>query len=341
MLRDSGVPYRPGTTVGLSGLKQAFQRTLVGTPTTEIVTENQAGKVVSVLKRWPGRPGTPVKTTINATVQEAADQAAGSLPESTAIVAVRPASGQILAVADHAGQGMPALQPLDGHYQPGQAFTIVSAAALLADGVQLNNSIPCNPVNPVGGQNFTNYPRQPGLGPQPPVRDRFRAWVPDGVRRALAAADRQEPGGRRYQFGLGARWQLPRPLTAFAGSMHPPAGVAGLAADSIGNGDRAGQPVAGGADGRHGGVRDVAPAVPGHQPAGPGTGAEAPFSAQVAQNLRTLMRATVTSGAGRPRMSPARRSTARSARPRSAVPREMGSAGSLDSGRASPSPRWK
>ena len=49
----------------------------------------------------------------------------------------------------------------------------MSATALLTDGVQLNNSIPCNPMNPVGGQNFANYPPQPGLGSQPPFLTDF------------------------------------------------------------------------------------------------------------------------------------------------------------------------
>ena len=32
VLRTNGVEYRPGTTVGLSGLQQTFQRQLTGTP---------------------------------------------------------------------------------------------------------------------------------------------------------------------------------------------------------------------------------------------------------------------------------------------------------------------
>ena len=299
VLRDSGVPYRPGTTVGLSGLEQAFQRTLVGTPTTEIVTEDHTGKVVSVLTRWPGGPGTPVKTTINATVQEAADQAVGSLPESTAIVAVRPSSGQILAVADHAGQGMPALQPLDGRYQPGQAFTIVSATALLTDGVQLSNSIPCNPMNPVGGQNFANYPPQPGLGSQPPFLTDFAHGCQTAFAGLSLRLTAKSLAAAADQFGLGARWQLPRPLSAFAGSMQPPSGVAGLAADAIGNGTVLVSPLQAALMAATAAFGTWHPPSLVISPGDPALAPRTPFSTQVAQNLRTLMRATVTSGAGR------------------------------------------
>jgi hypothetical protein len=59
VLRADGVPYRPGATVGLSGLEAAFQHSLVGTPTTEVVAENAAGRQMSVLRRWPGHAGEP------------------------------------------------------------------------------------------------------------------------------------------------------------------------------------------------------------------------------------------------------------------------------------------
>jgi hypothetical protein len=71
-LRANGTFYLPGTTVGLSGLEQTYQRELLGTPMTEVVVANPAGSVTSVLARWPGIPGTPVHTTINSTVQDAA-----------------------------------------------------------------------------------------------------------------------------------------------------------------------------------------------------------------------------------------------------------------------------
>ncbi len=42
-LIQDGAPYRPGTTVGLSGLQQTYQATLAGTPTTEVVVQNAKG----------------------------------------------------------------------------------------------------------------------------------------------------------------------------------------------------------------------------------------------------------------------------------------------------------
>ncbi|HEY7144064.1 MAG TPA: penicillin-binding transpeptidase domain-containing protein [Streptosporangiaceae bacterium] len=298
-LRDAGIPYRPGATVGLSGLQQAYQRTLVGTPTTKVVTEDRAGKVVSVLHRWTGKPGTPVRTTINRAVQQAANQAVGSVSTAATIVAIRPATGQILAVANHAGPHEPVLQPLAGHYQPGQAFTIVSTAALLARGFSLDTPIPCLPANPIGGESFVNLPPVPDLGTQPPFQTDFA----HACRTAFAGLSYKLTGKQLLaaarSFGLGADWQLPL-NGVFAGSMRQPAGIAELAADSVGNGTVLASPlqmavIAGAvASGRW-----HAPSLVTSQPdlAPAGTSA---FSSQVVQNLRTLMRATVTSGAGRP-----------------------------------------
>jgi cell division protein FtsI/penicillin-binding protein 2 len=298
-VRQAGMPYRPGTTVGLAGLQLAFQRTLVGTATTEVVTENRAGQVGDVLKTWPGKAGTPVRTTINATVQQAANQAVGSVSTSAAIVAIRPADGQILAVANHTGHRMPVLNPLGGHYQPGQAFTIVSAAALLASGVQLTTPTPCPAINPVGGQSFINQPAEPDLGTQPP----FQAAFAHACRTALAALSLKLTAKQLIttasNFGLGAPWQLPLSGT-FAGSIRSPSGLAELAADTVGNGSVLASPL------QMALIAAVVAEGSWHSPSlvtsgpDPAQARKAAFGAQVVSELRTLMRATVVSGAGKP-----------------------------------------
>ena len=71
-LRADGALYAPGTTVGLSGLERKYQRELLGTPTTEVVAMNSAGQQTAVLAQWTGSAGTPVRTTIDSSVQDAA-----------------------------------------------------------------------------------------------------------------------------------------------------------------------------------------------------------------------------------------------------------------------------
>ena len=295
VLQEDGIPYRPGTTVGLSGLQQAFQRTLVGAPTTEVVAENATGHVVSVLHTWPGRNGTNVQTTINASVQQAANKALQSVGNSAAIVAISPSTGHVLAVASHGADGMPEIEPLSGKYQPGQAFTIVSTAALLNTGqVGVNTAIPCSSSNPVGGETFTNDPPVPN-------QDKFQADFANACSTAFAGLSLRMSGKdlktTAEGFGFGKSWQLP--LTAFAGTMGSPSNQAELAEATIGTGSVRVSPL------------DMAIAAAVVQsgtwhppslvtnPPDPGLTPTVPFGPKVVSALQSLMRSTVTNGAGK------------------------------------------
>ena len=297
-LRDQGIAYRPGATVGLSGLQRAHQRDLAGTPTIKVVTETAGGRQVAVLRSWPGQASRPVRTTIDSGLQMAADNAMESLPQSAAVVAIQASTGRILTVAQHTAGGTPAIDPLAGRYPPGPAFTIVSTAALLAGGLRVNTPVPCHSVNDVGGRIFTNVPPEPGLGAQPAFAEDFAhacgtafsglSWRLNGRDLAAAASG----------FGLGAPWQLPLP--SFSGSMQAPSGVAAVAAGTIGEGSVKVSPLA---------MAMIAARVATgtrHEPsllAGPAGANQAPkagdppFSTADLATLRTLMRATVRSGA--------------------------------------------
>jgi cell division protein FtsI/penicillin-binding protein 2 len=232
MLRVNGDPYRPGTTVGLSGLQQTFQRQLSGTPYTEVVL-TQAGQAVQLLQVWKGSPGNAVRTTLDSGVQIAADRALAQLPDSAAIVAVQASTGRILAVASHQGAGEKALSPLANGYQPGQAFTIVSSAAILSStAVTPDNPVPCPASNRPSGRTFVNIPPETNLGAT--FANDFAsacstAFV--GLSLQLSAADLTKAASA---FGVGG-WQLPV-SSYFPGRIDRPAGAVQLAADTIGVG---------------------------------------------------------------------------------------------------------
>jgi cell division protein FtsI/penicillin-binding protein 2 len=236
VLRTDGVEYRPGTTVGLSGLEATFQRELVGTPRTDVVLQ-QSGKAEVDLKTWVGAPGTPVHTTLDSGVQLAADQALAGVSTSAAIVAVQASTGKILAVASQTAGGMPSLSPLSGQYEPGQAFTIVSSAALLSTGhLAPSDPVPCPSSNSVDGTIFTNDPPVQGLGSTPSFETDFShgctTAFAGGLSLSLSASDLTKAADA---FGIGG-WQLPA-SGAFAGQIGQPTGEGQLAADLIGTGD--------------------------------------------------------------------------------------------------------
>jgi cell division protein FtsI/penicillin-binding protein 2 len=295
-LRQNGLPYLPGTTVGLSGLQQTFQRQLTGTPRTEVVIQ-RAGVPVAVLKMWKGSLGTPVRTTLNSSVQLAADRALAGLPASAAIVAVAPGNGQILAVASHKGGGMPPLDPLAGQYQPGQAFTIVSAAAILASGVTPSRTIPCYQNNQVEGQSFVNDPPVVGLGGNATFGKDFAyacSTAFAGLSMYLTPTDLAKAAAK---FGVNG-WDLPL-SSFFPGTIGQPGSGVDLAQDTIGVGKVRMSPL---------GMALAAAVVDSgrwHGPSlvegepDPGTAPQGVMSPQVLSSLRELMHKAATTGAGR------------------------------------------
>jgi len=297
VLRNQGIAYRPGATVGLSGLQKARQRDLAGTPTISVVTETADGRQVAVLQSWPGQNSRPLRTTLDSGLQTAADGAMDSLPSSAAVVAVQSSTGRVLTVAEHTGAGLPAIDPLAGSYSPGAAFTIVSTEALLTSGLSVNRPVPCHRVNDVGGRIFTNVPPVPGFGPQPAFAEDFAhacgtafsglSWRLNGRDLMTAAAG----------FGLGAPWRLPLP--SFSGSMQTPSGVAAVAAGTIGQGSVQVSPLAMAliAAQVESGTRHAPSLIAGQPAAAVTAKGDPPFSAANLATLRTLMRATVQEGA--------------------------------------------
>ena len=232
-LRADGALYAPGTTVGLSGLEQTYQRQLLGTPTTEVVAVNSAGQQTGVLAQWPGAAGTPVRTTINSTVQNAALTALDGVSSSGEIVAVQASTGEVLAVAQHQASGaLPAAGALNAKLMPGTAFTIVSAAALVSNGLTAYTPISCANSFTVGGQTFTSD----GTGEQKPFSTAFA----EGCSTAFASLSERLTASQWAQvvkeFGIGADWSR-LPVPAFSGSVPSAAGDADLAAQTIGQGN--------------------------------------------------------------------------------------------------------
>lgn len=110
--------YPDDAQVGISGLERIFERRLAGTPGGEL----RAGG--RVLARRAPREGQPVRTTIAASVQQAALAALGT--RLGGVVAMVPRTGEILAAAGIAFSG---LQP------PGSTFKMITLAGALQNGV--------------------------------------------------------------------------------------------------------------------------------------------------------------------------------------------------------------
>jgi cell division protein FtsI/penicillin-binding protein 2 len=120
-LGAEGVPTN--AVVGTSGLEQAFETRLRGTPGGQLL-EGQR-----VIATATAKPAPPLKTSISPAIQRAAVLALGS--QFGGVVVMRPRTGEVLAVA---GIGIDDTQP------PGSTFKMVTLPAVLEAGVANPNT---------------------------------------------------------------------------------------------------------------------------------------------------------------------------------------------------------
>ncbi len=122
-LEAEGVPT--DAIVGVSGIEEALDSSLRGTPGGELLAKSaQPGGPSRMLARAVAKAAPTVRTTISPAVQRAAVEALGG--QLGGIVAMQPSTGQILAVA---GLGIDDVQP------PGSTFKMVTLSGVLQAGI--------------------------------------------------------------------------------------------------------------------------------------------------------------------------------------------------------------
>jgi cell division protein FtsI/penicillin-binding protein 2 len=158
-----------GDEVGQFGLEARFEDQVAGTPARRIVIRSRSGAPVATLLSRPGRKGRALRTTIDRPVQAAAELALGATRQKSALVAVQPSTGDILAVANRPTDAA-YNRAIDGRYAPGSTFKVVSTAALLRDGLKTTDTVLCPKTLTVGGKVFKNFEGEAG-GAVPFARD--------------------------------------------------------------------------------------------------------------------------------------------------------------------------
>ncbi|WBB62244.1 penicillin-binding transpeptidase domain-containing protein [Streptomyces sp. WMMC500] len=123
-------------------LRERYAGKLRGEPGIEVLIEQTDGaqRVRSLLRVSKGRPAK-LPTTLDAGVQRAAEEAVRDHHRAS-VVAVRPSTGEILAVANAKGGGE-FNNALQGATAPGSTFKIITSAALLAGGVTPETPVSC------------------------------------------------------------------------------------------------------------------------------------------------------------------------------------------------------
>ncbi|WP_424532281.1 penicillin-binding transpeptidase domain-containing protein [Sphaerisporangium viridialbum] len=283
-----GSSYKPGDAVGRGGLQETFQKDLAGVPATQIMVVDGSKKAVKTLKTIEGSPGTAVRTSLDPLVQKAAVEAVRTLDKPTSLVAIRPATGEILAVVNNRGGFNRAL---DGRYPPGSTFKTVTAAGLLAEGLTPEQKVTCPAKATIGGLPIRNSDHE-AFGSLS-----FLDSYAHSCNTTFAPLAAQHlSGGKLYDIAskLGFNQALNIGVPATKGSMPKPTSEAELAAESFGQGRITASPLV---------MASVAAAVadgtwrpPTLVPTLKQKAQPQQLPEEVARNLRTMMAAVVSKG---------------------------------------------
>ncbi|MEV5351970.1 penicillin-binding transpeptidase domain-containing protein [Streptomyces sp. NPDC052693] len=146
----------------LDALRDKYGERAGGTPGVELVVRHTAGDApdTPLLTLAEGRPGK-LTTTISPTAQAAAERAVKRFAQSS-VVAVKPSTGEVLAVANHRRDAFNAA--FQGQAAPGSTMKIITAAMLIDNGVtSMNGPAPCPGTAVWQSQTFNNLT---GLAPK-------------------------------------------------------------------------------------------------------------------------------------------------------------------------------
>lgn len=139
-------------------VKKAVTQDLVGEPGWRVVSVNQNGVDVAVLNEEPGTPAPSVTISLDRAVQNAAQDAVDMVGKKAMIVAIKPSTGEILAVAQNSAADVDGPTATMGLYPPGSTFKIVTAAAALErDMATPNTLLGCPGTLDIGHRTVTNY----------------------------------------------------------------------------------------------------------------------------------------------------------------------------------------
>jgi cell division protein FtsI/penicillin-binding protein 2 len=229
-LGQLGAPYDAQSTVGQTGLEGVAERQLAGTPGVTVSVVSAGGTRVATVTTLPPRPGTAVRTTINPTVQMAAEAALAGERKSAALVAVDAATGGVLAVVSVNSGGFD--QALDGGFPPGSTFKVITSTALITHGLTPQSAASCPPQVTIEGEVFHNAEGEA------PVSTMLQAFTESCNTAFIGLATRNlttpDLPAAAALYGLARTPKIG--LRAFAGSVPEPTSRADLAATSIGQG---------------------------------------------------------------------------------------------------------
>ena len=278
----------------IQGARTEIDRAAGGTPGWSVDAVGADGATASSLTGAPPAPGQPVTLELDRTVQDAAQDAVDGESRQAMIVAVRPSTGAVLAVAQNAAADRDGTLALTGRYPPGSTFKMVTAyAAMPAENLTPQTPVECPGTTVIDGRTIPNEDSFV-LGTVPLQQAFARSCNTTFSRLALGLPPEGLPEAGR-ELGFGADWTIPG-MTTITGSVDAATDDLQRSVDGIGQGDVLASPF---------GMALVSATIAHGAPVTPALIRGLPTEATIApgtpdpavlDQLRPMMRAVVTSG---------------------------------------------
>jgi cell division protein FtsI/penicillin-binding protein 2 len=218
----------------INEVKKSVVDELDGAAGWRIVSVNQNGGDVDVLNEVPAAPSPSVTISLDRAVQDAAQDAVDMVGRKAMIVAIKPSTGEILAVAQNAAADADGPAATTGLYPPGSTFKIVTAgAAIDRDMATPNTLLGCPGTVDIGQRTIPNYGGF-DLGTVP----MSRAFASSCNTTFAELASQMPPKGlttAAAQYGIGLDYKIDG-ITTLTGSVPPTVDLAERTEDGFGQG---------------------------------------------------------------------------------------------------------
>ncbi len=275
-------------------VRQAVMGDLDGEAGWRVVNVNQNGVEVDVLHEVAPAPAPAITISLDRALQDAAQEAVNTTGKQAMIVAVKPSTGEILAVAQNVAADAEGPLATMGLYPPGSTFKIVTAgAAIERDMATPNTLLGCPGEMDIGHRTVPNYGGF-DLGTVP----MSRAFASSCNTTFAELASRMPPRGlttAAAQYGIGADYRI-EGVNTVTGSVPPTVNLAERTEDGFGQGKVLASPfgMAMAAATVAAGKTPMPQLIHGRQTVV--TGDRQPISPKVVEGLRPMMRLVVTNG---------------------------------------------
>jgi len=296
MIEEDPDRYHVGDVAGLSGLQARYDDTLRGTPGLRVEARDLDGSHRELFTTKAG-DGTDLQLTLDLDLQTEAESLLADVGPASALVALRPSTGEILAAANGPGNAGVNLATF-GQFAPGSTFKTVSSLALLRAGLTADSTVPCTSSVVVDGKRFTNYDDYPSgaLGNIP-----LRTAVANSCNTAFISQYSKLSGTDLFDAGVSLGIGLDHDLgfPAYFGSVEPSTSKTESAAQMIGQGTILASPmVMAAVIGSVQSGRLVIPRMVEGVDVTTPEGAK-PLESSEVEALRSMLRGVVTDGSGR------------------------------------------